>query len=64
MTICPSAKPEENVANIINEFCDNGFYEEDYHAITNYFAEDIVKYEDAIEQMRNLAKYTKYLSER
>jgi hypothetical protein len=28
---------------------------EDYQAITNYFAENFVAYEDTIEQMRKLA---------
>ncbi len=56
MTICPSAQPEVNVADIINEFCEDGFYEDDYNTITNYFAEDMVEYKDAIYQMRKLAK--------
>lgn len=56
MSICPSAQPGMNVAKLINEFCDNGFYEDDYHTITNYFADDMVEYADVIKQMRNLAE--------
>lgn len=56
MKICPSAKSDVNVSDIINQFCDDGFYEDDYHTITNYFAEDMVEYQDVIEQMRKLAQ--------
>ncbi len=54
MSICPSAQPGVDVADIINEFCENGFYEDDYHTITKYFAEDMVEYKDTIYQMQNL----------
>ena len=56
MSICPSAQPGINVSDLINEFCDNGFYKEDYRTITYYFSEDMVAYEDAIRQMRKLAE--------
>lgn len=56
MSLCPSAQPEVSVSNLINEFCDSRFYEDDYRTITNYFAEDMAEYEDAIRQIRNLAK--------
>ncbi len=56
MTICPSAQPDINVATIINEFCDTEFCKDDYQTITNYFADDTVKYEDTIHQMRLLSK--------
>jgi hypothetical protein len=55
MAMCPSAQDGENVPNLIRTFCDNDFYKEDYQAITNYFSEDFVAYEDTINQMRKLA---------
>ena len=56
MEICPSAKEGINISAIIEEFCDNDFYKEDYQAITSYFAADYVSYEDAIENMRRISK--------
>lgn len=55
MRICPSADEAVDVPAVIFEFCNNSFYREDYQAITNYFAEDAVSYDDAIGQMRVLA---------
>jgi hypothetical protein len=55
MEICPSAKDGANVSALIREFCDKDFYKEDYQAITSYFSDDFVAYEDTIEQMRKLA---------
>lgn len=56
MEVCPSAQDGVNVAELIREFCDTDFYKEDYQAITRYFADDFVAYEDTIEQMRKLAQ--------
>lgn len=64
MSRCPSAQPGMNVSNLINEFCDNGFYEDDYHTITDYFAKDMVEYEEAVRQMRNIAKLEIIASEK
>jgi hypothetical protein len=55
MEICPSAEDGVNVPALIREFCDKDFYKEDYQAITNYFSDDLVTYEDTINQMRKLA---------
>ena len=55
MRICPSADEKVNIPAVIFEFCDNDFYREDYQAITDYFAEDVVSYDDVIGQMRMLA---------
>ena len=54
MSICPSAKAGVDVSDVITEFCDNSFYEEDYQAITGYFTEDFVSYEDTIKNMRKI----------
>ncbi len=55
MRICPSADEAVDVPTVILEFCGNSFYREDYQAITDYFAEDAVSYDDVIGQMRTLA---------
>ena len=55
MQICLSAQDTVDVPAVILEFCDNSFYQEDYQAITSYFAADAVPYEEVIEQMRMLA---------
>lgn len=55
MRICPSADETVDVPAVILEFSDNSFYREDYQSITDYFAEDMVPYDDVIGQMRALA---------
>lgn len=55
MAICPSAKEGVDVASVIQEFCDNAFYREDYQAITGYFAADFVSYDDVIRNIRQVA---------
>lgn len=56
MPYCPSAKALVEVEGIIVQFCDDGFYQKDYQAITGYFAADQVAYEDVIANMRMIAK--------
>lgn len=56
MSICPSAKEQIEVSAVMQEFCDNDFYREDYQAITSYFANDFVPYEDVINNIRNLVQ--------
>lgn len=55
MSICPSAKEGVNISGIIRRFCHDNFYKQDYEAITNYFSDDYVSYEDTIEQMLKIA---------
>lgn len=50
-----SAMPGVNVPDIITQFCDKAFYEDDYQSITSYFAADFVPYEDTITKMREIA---------
>ncbi|MFR2953709.1 MAG: nucleotidyl transferase AbiEii/AbiGii toxin family protein, partial [Clostridium sp.] len=59
MKNCQSAQDGEDVSGLINAFCDEDFYKNDYQEITNYFSDDYVAYEDTIKQMRKLAKMIK-----
>ena len=56
MKNCPSAGDDVNIPELINAFCDEDFYKNDYQEITNYFSDDYVAYEDTIAQMRKLAE--------
>jgi len=56
MPYCPSAERSIDVVSLINQFCDDDFYREDYQAITSYFAADYVAYEDVMANMRAIAK--------
>lgn len=62
MEVCPSAVNGVNVSELIRDFCDNNFYKEDYQAITSYFADDFVVYEDTISQMLKIADIIEYYS--
>lgn len=54
MPVCPSAQKGVDVPAIMREFCEAEFYKEDYQAITGYFTADYVKYEDAVDVIREL----------
>lgn len=56
MKSCPSAKEGVEIYAIIEEFCGNDFYKEDYQAITSYFATDYVSYADVVENIRRIAR--------
>ena len=56
MPNCPSAQDGVSIKSLILEFCDNGFYEEDYLSITNYFTNNPVKYEDVIKNMIDIVE--------
>lgn len=55
MKICPSAKEGVDVPAVIHEFCEKEFYRQDYINITEYFIDDMVEYEQAIDAMIDLA---------
>ena len=55
LPICPTAKNGINIPKIIHEFCDKHFYEKDYSAITEYFINDFVTYEDTVKCICDLA---------
>lgn len=63
MPICPSAWPGVDVPAIITQFCDTAFYEDDYQAITSYFAADFIPYEDTIAKMREIADGRLFIEE-
>ena len=56
MRICPSAADDVDLAKLIRKWCEEDFYKEDYRAITSYFANDMVPYDDVIRQMMDLAE--------
>lgn len=56
MKNCPSSGNGVNIPKLINAFCDDDFFKNDYKEITNYFSDDYVAYEDTIAQMRKLAE--------
>ena len=56
LAVCPSAQPGVDVEAILLEFCENDFYQEDYQAITSYFAADYVSYENVVENIREIVK--------
>lgn len=55
MKICPSAKEGVDVPTLIHEFCEKGFYKQDYNNITEYFIDDMVEYEQAVDQIISIA---------
>lgn len=55
MKICPSAQEGVKISGIIYEFCKKEFYKQDYTSITEYFTDDIVEYEKAIDEIVALA---------
>lgn len=55
MMICPSAKEGVDVPALIHEFCEKDFYRQDYISITEYFIDDMVEYEQVIEQIISIA---------
>jgi len=63
MKICPSAKDNVDIPSLINEFCENNFYKDDYQTITNYFSDDYVSYEDVVDQMKKIGKIIRSFEE-
>lgn len=56
MSICPSAAPEVNIPELVNKFCENDFYKNDYLEITEYFISTPVKYESVIANIQEVVK--------
>lgn len=55
MQICPSAKENVDIPALIHEFCEKEFYRQDYISITEYFVDDMVEYEQAVDEIISLA---------
>ena len=47
LSICPSAKPEMDINNILAEICKTDFFKDDYDGVTRFFIFDNMKYKDA-----------------
>ncbi len=55
MKICPSAKEDVDIPALMHEFCEKEFYRQDYISITEYFVDDMVEYEQAVDEIISLA---------
>ncbi|MCM1126583.1 MAG: nucleotidyl transferase AbiEii/AbiGii toxin family protein [Lachnospiraceae bacterium] len=55
MMICPSAKEGVDIPALIHKFCEQDFFRQDYISITEYFVDDMVEYEQVIDEMVTLA---------
>ena len=58
--ICPSAKPEVNVPEMLNFLVENKIYKGDYENITVRILEEDVSYDVAIEAVRKIASSGMY----
>ena len=47
LDICPSAKPEININQLLKEICDKNFFKHDYEGVTQFFIFDNRKYKEA-----------------
>lgn len=56
MKICPSAKEGVDIPALVHEFCENDFYKQDYMDITNYFLDDMVEYDNALEAILSVVE--------
>lgn len=54
--ICPSAKSETKISDILNYLIDNRIYKEDYDSITSRILEEDVTYETAINAVKTIAE--------
>ena len=54
MPNCPSAQDGISANNLIKEFCENGFYKEDYFSITTYFTNHPIEYDKVINNILEL----------
>ena len=46
MEVCPSAKPNVDIKELIKEICESDYYKTDYESVTSYFISDSVSYND------------------
>lgn len=55
MKICPSAKPEIDIPQVLREIIASDFYRSDYDNVTSFFVHQKVEYEAVLEQLKFLA---------
>ena len=55
MAICPSAKPDVNIPDLLREILNKGIYRDDYRDITSYFQNKPLEYEEAIKAVQAIA---------
>ncbi len=46
MEVCPSAKPNVDIKELIKKICESDYYKTDYESVTSYFISDSVSYND------------------
>ena len=54
--VCPSAMSNVNISDMLHDICRTEFYKDDYAAITEYFMRDMISYEDAIKNLKEIAE--------
>lgn len=56
MPICPSAQEHVDIVTLVNEFCDNDFYKDDYETITIYLISDNIPYTDVVKNIKYIVE--------
>lgn len=56
LDICPSARPEININQLLKEICDKNFFKLDYEGVTQFFIFDNIKYKEAKISLQKIIK--------
>lgn len=56
LDICPSARPEININQLLKEICDKNFFKLDYEGVTQFFIFDNIKYKEAKTSLQKIIK--------
>lgn len=56
LDICPSARPEININQLLKEICDKNFFKLDYEGVTQFFIFDNIKYKEAKASLQKIIK--------
>lgn len=56
MKVCPSAREGVDIPEVVQTFCENDFYKDDYRSITGYFLGNQVAYEKTVETLKEIVK--------
>jgi hypothetical protein len=54
LDICPSAKPEININQLLKEVCEKNFFKQDYEGVTRFFIFDNTRYKDTIASLQKI----------